>query len=121
MNKYSQPQENCAFLGRPIEPLAFYLPTFSDVNQQKQCPFYGILPKEIRDLIFEYALADDGAPAPNCENAFRRDHSFASGVAQVDIACALLQTCKAVYLEAYRLPLLLNGKYAPRIACSGSY
>jgi hypothetical protein len=121
MSIYSQPQENCTFLGRPIEPLAFHLPAFSNVNQQKQCPLYGILPKEIRDLIFEYALADDGVPAPNSENAYRRDHGIASGVAQVDIACALLQTCKAVYLETYRLPLLLNGKSAPRIACSESY
>ncbi|KAF9728996.1 hypothetical protein PMIN06_005457 [Paraphaeosphaeria minitans] len=109
MSACSQPQENCAFFGRPIEPLAFYLPAFTNVNQQKQCPFYGILPKEIRDLIFEYALADAGAPAPNSENKFRREPGAASDVADVDIACALLQACKAVYLEAYRLPSLLNG------------
>ncbi|OAG00828.1 uncharacterized protein CC84DRAFT_1262918 [Paraphaeosphaeria sporulosa] len=109
MSAHSQAQENCAFFGRPIEPLAFYLPAFAYVNQQKQCPFYGILPKEIRDLVFEYALGDNGAPAPNSENNFRREPCVASDIARTDIACALLQTCKAVYLEAYRLPLLLNG------------
>lgn len=115
MSAHSLSQDTCTFFGRPIEPLAFYLPAFTDVNQQKQCPFYGILPKEIRDLVFEYALSDDGAPMPNSENKLRREAGVASDVARIDIACALLQTCKAVYLEAYRLPLLLNGKYASLI------
>ncbi|KAF2450674.1 hypothetical protein P171DRAFT_468924 [Karstenula rhodostoma CBS 690.94] len=109
MSARSQPQEDCAFFGRPIEPLAFYLPAFTGVNQQKQCPLYGILPKEIRDMVFVYALADNGAPAPNSENKFRGATGVASDVARIDIACTLLQTCRAVYLEAYRLPLLLNG------------
>lgn len=110
MTSKFQAQEDCAFFGRPIEPLAFYLPPFINVNQQKQCPLYGIVPKEIRDLIYEYAMIDNGSPDPNGENILRREKGVAPDVAPIDIACSLLQTCRAVYLEAYRLPLLLNGK-----------
>jgi hypothetical protein len=103
--------KECCFYGRPIEPLAFYLPSSSKVEQQSQCPLYGVLPKEIRDLVWEYALADDGAPAPDCDNVFRRECGADADVTKVDVACALLQTCKVVYLETYRLPMLLNGKH----------
>lgn len=109
MSEYSRKKEDCVYYGRPIEPLAFYLPSFSDVDQQKQCPFYGILPKEIRDLIFEYALINNGAPKANNDNPCRRQRHL-EYVAKVDVACTLLQTCKAIYLETYRLPMLINGK-----------
>lgn len=109
MLECNKSQEECCFYGRPIEPLAFYLPPFSDVEQQNQCPLYSVLPKEIRDLVWEYALADDGAPSPDCDNVFRRERGTEANVAKVDVAHALLQTCKAVYLETYRLPMLLNG------------
>ena len=98
--------EDCRFYGRPVEPLAFYLPSFPNINQQKQSRLY-IIPKEIRDLIFEYAFVDDGAPSFNCDNEFRR--STTGTIPRVKCGCTLLQTCKAVYLEAYRLPFLLNG------------
>ncbi|CAI6334221.1 unnamed protein product [Periconia digitata] len=112
VKKKPQPSiEDCEFYGRPVEPLAFYLPPLRDVNQQMQSRLYTI-PKEIRDLIFEYALADDGAPSFNCDNVFRR-RAYGT-IPSVDCACTLLQTCKAVYLEAYRLPFLLNGYLAYR-------
>ncbi|KAJ4292799.1 hypothetical protein N0V90_009462 [Kalmusia sp. IMI 367209] len=107
--------EECCFYGRPTEPLAFILPSFADVHQQKQSPLYAVLPKEIRDLVWEYALADDGAPSADSDNGFRRERGIGAAVAKVDSACALLQTCKAVYLETYRLPMLLNGYLAYRI------
>jgi hypothetical protein len=69
-----------------------------------------VLPKEIRDLVWEYALTDDGVPAPDCDNVFRRERGTGADIAKADVSCALLQTCKAVYLETYRLPMLLNGK-----------
>ncbi|PVH92211.1 hypothetical protein DM02DRAFT_576098 [Periconia macrospinosa] len=103
--------EDCQFYGRPIEPLAFYLPPFSSINQQKQSQLYNI-PMEIRNLIFQFAFTDDGAPPFNCDNEFRR--STSGTIPSVTCACALLQTCKAVYLEAYRLPMLLNGYLAYR-------
>lgn len=102
--------EGCCFYGRPIEPLAFYLPPYSEVGQQVQSPLYGVLPKEIRYLIFEFALADDGALAPDCDNLFRRECGTDDDVAESDVACTLLQTCRAVYQEAYRLPMQVNGK-----------
>lgn len=108
--KYRGP-ERCCFYGRPIEPLAFYLPPYSELQQQNQCPLYGVLPNEIRVLIFEFALADDGALTAGCDNVFRRECGTDADVAKTDVACALLQTCKAVYVEAYRLPMQLNGKH----------
>ncbi|KAF2449916.1 hypothetical protein P171DRAFT_428042 [Karstenula rhodostoma CBS 690.94] len=90
------------------------MPTYSDVHQQKQSPLNRI-PKEIRDLIFQYALTDDGVPLPNCDNVFRR--GLKGYIPRVDSACTLLQTCKAVYIEAYRLPMQLNGYFEYR----GSY
>jgi hypothetical protein len=93
-------QKDCRSVGRPVEPLAFYLPPFVDVSQQKQCSLYSVIPKEIRDLIFEYALSDNSVPSFDEEGGDR---------STPDLACALLRTCKAVYLETYRLPILLHG------------
>lgn len=65
------------------------------------------LPKEIRDLIFEYALANDSVPSKDSDNGFRRNMRVY--IPKANSACSLLQTCKAVYLEAYRLPMQVNG------------
>jgi hypothetical protein len=108
------------FYGRPIEPLAFYLPPYSEVQQQKQSPLYNVLPTEIRHLVWEFALADDGAPSPNSDNMFRRVYGSEADAAKVDSACALLETCKAVYLETYRLPMILNGTQSPSWARPGA-
>lgn len=103
-------REQCCFYGRPVEPLAFYLPPYSEINQQSQSPLYGVLPKEIRDLVWEYAFADNGILAPDCDNVFRRKCGSDADVDRCDIVRALLRTCKAVYLETYCLPMQLNGK-----------
>ena len=118
---YNQDPEECVFWGRPIEPLAFYLTPFSNVQQQEQSPLYGVLPKEIRDMIWEYALVDDGVPSPDRGNIFRRLAGTKADMVKVDSACALLQTCKAVYLETYRLPMLLNGTYSSLQLCCLCY
>ena len=110
MSKHGRGREDCSFFTLPIEPLAFYLPPFGDVNQQKQCPLYDVLPKEIRDIIFEYVLCDDDAPSHASENSFERDRRTVTDIAKTGDACALLRTCKAVYIEAYRIPMLVNGK-----------
>ncbi|KUI55637.1 hypothetical protein VP1G_03052 [Cytospora mali] len=40
----------------------------ADINLQQDCPFYnGRIPREITDLIFEYALSPDTLPDPQCE------------------------------------------------------
>lgn len=105
-----QGPESCEFFGRPIEPLAFYLPPYSEVQQQKQSPLYGVLPKEVRNMIFEFALADDNAIATDHDNISRWQVGSDADVPRLDIAHALLQTCKAIYLEAYCLPMQLNGE-----------
>lgn len=102
--------EKCSFFGRPIEPLAFYLPPYSEVQQQTQSPLYGVLPKEVRNLIFEFALADDNAIAADHDSMYRWEAESVADVPEPDVAHALLQTCKAIYLEAYRLPMQLNGE-----------
>ena len=109
--KRDQRLEKCFFYGRPIEPLAFYLPPSSDVQQQWQCPLYGKLPKEARDMVWEYVLTDSRVLFPYGEEVYRRRRASKAGFAKVGNACALLQTCKAVYLETYCLPMLLNGTY----------
>lgn len=108
MSSYGGKRDDCIFYGRPIEPLAFYLGAFSEVNQQSECPLYTVLPKEIRDMIFEYALTDDDATSYGSNHVLMETND-AGGIIKTNIACALLQSCKAVYLEAYRLPMLLNG------------
>lgn len=78
---------------------------------QDQCPFFTILPKEIRDMIFEYALIDCTSHPPNSDNKYRRGYQSADGSQHIppsDIAFGLLLTCRVVYLEVYKLPLLLN-------------
>ncbi|KAF3001358.1 hypothetical protein E8E13_006353 [Curvularia kusanoi] len=102
--------ERCCFFGRPIEPLAFYLPPYAEVQQQLQSPLYSLLPKEVRIAIFEFALADDNALTAGRDNIFRWQIGTDADVPKPDVAHALLQTCKAVYLETYRLPMQLNGE-----------
>lgn len=110
MDRQNRGSEGCCFYGRPIEPLAFYLAPCSEVEQQIQAPLYGLLPKEMRQLVWEFALADNNALAPDCDNVFRRECGTVADVARSDVAHALPQTCKAVYLKSYRLPMQLNGR-----------
>jgi hypothetical protein len=105
--------EACAFYGRPTEPLAFYLPPYAEIHQQEQSPLYSVLPKEVRDMVWEFALADDDVPPPDHDNMFRRERSAKVYTVKLDSACPLLQTCKVVYLETYRLPMLVNGTTSP--------
>lgn len=98
-------RKKCMHFGRHVEPLAFSLKP-STVDQQKDCPFFSILAAELRETIYEYAFTDCTSHPPNADNPIRR--SNANILPPCDIALNLLQTCKAIYLEAYRLPFLLN-------------
>jgi hypothetical protein len=80
------------------------------VQQQTQSPLYGVLPKEVRNMIFEFALADDNTIATDHDNISRWQVGSDANVPRPDISFALLQTCKAIYLEAYCLPMQLNGE-----------
>jgi len=64
----------------------------AEVQQQEQSPLYSLLSKEMRDMIWKFALADDGAPSLDSNNIFRRERGAEADVAKVDSTCALLQT-----------------------------
>ncbi|KAF2864877.1 hypothetical protein BDV95DRAFT_600257 [Massariosphaeria phaeospora] len=98
-------RENCDYVGRSIEPLAFSIP-LALVSRQDACPLFTQLPLEIREMIYTFALADTTSNPIDWDNPFRTGHT--GDMPKSDIAMCLLQTCRAVYLEAYKLPLLLN-------------
>lgn len=103
------------YYGRNIEPLAFSLEN-KPVDTQENCPLFAVIPTEIRDMIFEYALKDCTSNLPNSEHRFRseqmqtrrRNATEPVSLPPSDIAFNLLRTCRAAYMEAYQLPYLLN-------------
>ena len=95
------------YYGHSTEPLAFSLNADS-VSVQDQFPLFTILPNEVRDMIYEFAFTDNTSHPPNRNNKFREYSGRGNRPLPSDIAFPFLQTCKAVYLESYRLPLLLN-------------
>jgi hypothetical protein len=70
-----------------------------------------VLPKELRDLVFEFALMD--SKAHSFDSLVKRNPRRlrikidAKGPAN-DIATNLLRTCRAIYLETWTLPLAQN-------------
>lgn len=69
---------------------------------QTDCPLFGVLPGEVRDRIFEYALRsfDDTCNAYSKDESYRRPGYLAPSKADR----ALLQTCQQVYAEAWFWP-----------------
>lgn len=59
-------------------------------------------------MIYEYAFTDNTSHPPNRNNIMREYRGRRNKPRASDIAFPFLQTCKMVYLEAYRLPLMLN-------------
>ena len=139
-----------------------------DINAQQNCPFYnGLLPQEILDLIFGFALAPETVPSglprldPDYDFCIRDDHKpgddepkmepsdestwdqampdrhesllglpskkelgfdwFRPGSTgqRVFPGQVLLQTCRRVYLDTYKLlersrvTVIFEGRYAP--------
>jgi hypothetical protein len=75
--------------------------SFQPTNFQLQSPLFGVLPGEIRNEIFAYALMqyeDDAASYP--EDSYWYRPGF-SGPRKAN--SALLQTCKAVYAEGQKV------------------
>ncbi|KAF2006779.1 hypothetical protein P154DRAFT_559249 [Amniculicola lignicola CBS 123094] len=101
--------EKCMYLGRQVEPLAFDL-QYRPYNPQSHSPLFGLLPTEVREMVYSYAFTDCNASSPDWDNPYR--HNIPPGHDQrkpaTDVAINFLQTCRAVYLEAYKLPFLLN-------------
>jgi hypothetical protein len=116
--------QSCPFFNRCLEPLAWYLDS-STIPDQPNSPLYTTLPKELRDMIFAYALTDttsypvDREPAQHEEDRRSRRAGSSSSPKLLtypsDIAFGLLQTCKAVYSEAYTHPLSLNAYIVPSL------
>lgn len=109
----------CPIVAKCKEPLAWSISP-SEVKDQSKSSLYSLIPGEIRDLIFTFALKDttscpiDREPAAPNNPGARRDRYFHRGGGRKaffypsDIAFNLLLTCKAVYLETYEKPLRVN-------------
>lgn len=101
--------KNCLFYGQKVESLEFSLEK-AVIYDQLQSPFFAKLPAEIRNKVYAYALTEkNSSPLKKC-NIYRRaaptDEPRSSP--QISLPLALLQTCKKVYLEAYKLPFMIN-------------
>lgn len=100
----------CSYFGSCVEPLAWNI-EHELVRTQNMCPLFTLLPKEIRELVFEFALTDD--KGQSLDSLIKRNISRAKMRLQTqessnDIAVNLLRTCRAVYMETWTLPLSLN-------------
>ena len=97
---------------RCTEPLAWNIEPDSIVAQV-DCPLFTTIPKELRYSIYEYALTESMVCQPgqtelSMATTMAR-HRRQQGLSQQrDIAKNLLSTCRAVYLETYLLPIILN-------------
>ncbi|KAF3032638.1 hypothetical protein E8E12_001275 [Didymella heteroderae] len=95
-------------LKRCIEPLAWN-PEHSIPVVQTNCPLFTKIPKELRDLIFEYALTEslDLYRYQVATNTAVRTRGDTRGQ-NPDRPENLLLTCWAIYQETYLLPIVLN-------------
>ncbi|KAK1221905.1 hypothetical protein PQX77_015285 [Marasmius sp. AFHP31] len=76
------------------------------VHDQNQSPLFSDIPPEIRTIIFRFALLayyDKSRPFEVDAYYHRPDFLYDD-----KIDTTLLQTCRQVYLETYRLPIALN-------------
>ncbi|KAH7390837.1 hypothetical protein DE146DRAFT_791052 [Phaeosphaeria sp. MPI-PUGE-AT-0046c] len=100
----------CSYFGRCVEPLAWNI-EHELVRTQNQCSLFTLLPKEIRELVFEFALIDGKGQSLDSlikRNVSRLSIRIPNQNATNDIAINLLRTCRAVYMETWTLPLSLN-------------
>jgi hypothetical protein len=107
----------CSYYGRCVEPLAWSL-EHELVRYQDQCPLFTTIPKELRDLIFEFALTD--GMEQSLESVIKRNASYISiridnQKPTNDIAVNLLRTCRSIYLDTWTLPLSLNSFISYRL------
>ncbi|KAJ6597191.1 hypothetical protein DFH09DRAFT_113641 [Mycena vulgaris] len=69
------------------------------VDPQLASPLYGIIPPEIRNILFEAMLAEYTMPDPYPPALRRPGYTGPRAV-----SVALLRTCRRIYLETYHLP-----------------
>lgn len=104
---------------RCLEPLAWSSDSGSPVVQTT-CPLFTKIPKELRDLIFEYALTESSNSRsirvePSTATTMRRLQGDAKHQ-NPDRPENLLLTCWAIYRETYLLPILLNPVRFPHLS-----
>lgn len=81
-------------------------PDFSAYLEQAQSPLFSIIPPEIREEIFSYALADfEDTDRPYQVNTYWARPGYH---APRRSCTKLLRTCKRVYAEAWHLPFALS-------------
>ncbi|KAI1375844.1 hypothetical protein F4677DRAFT_102441 [Hypoxylon crocopeplum] len=95
--------------GKDEPPLAIKLLENSDsINPQMQSPVFAKLPKEIRELIWGFALTRyedfDTRPPYDINTYFARPGQ--AGVLRIDVD--LLRTCRTVYVETFLTPFQVN-------------
>lgn len=73
---------------------------------QTNCPLFSLLPADVREDIFSYALTDYPDPDKRYspETCYTRPSYFAPSRTDT----ALLRTCRAVYAETWHLPIVLR-------------
>lgn len=81
------------FYGRPVSPLAFELQS-KPVHHQHQSSLFSRLSSDIRRKIYEYSFTHPTSKTNRDRTTFT--------------AIPLLRTCRAIYLESFKLPLLLT-------------
>ncbi|KAK6596015.1 hypothetical protein H4I95_09931 [Botrytis cinerea] len=96
----------------PAIDLGLQLPTAPPTNihlkptpprLQLLSPFYsGILPAEIRTLIFSYVLTP--TPIPNTAYDPNTNYARPGFTCRTQLHLSLLRTCRRIYLETYHLP-----------------
>jgi hypothetical protein len=77
-------------------------------NSQLSSPLYTIFPPEIRTQIFTYALSSFPDPRPQTHYDNKACYTRPSYFAPHKSDLRLLQTCRAVYSEAWHLPFIVR-------------
>ncbi|QSZ28561.1 hypothetical protein DSL72_003059 [Monilinia vaccinii-corymbosi] len=93
---------NARYSTRRLNPIPIHLQTTTP-RLQLLSPFYsGILPAEIRTLIFSYALTP--TPVPDTNYDPNTHYTRPGFTCRTKLHVALLRTCRRIYLETYHLP-----------------
>lgn len=77
--------------------------TPSNSAPQSASPLFSVLPSEIRNLIFEYAICQTRDPSrrrPTKSNIYRPGHTH-----RTHLSTELLRTCRLIYYETHAIPL----------------
>ncbi|KAF5678666.1 alanine-tRNA ligase [Fusarium heterosporum] len=77
-------------------------------DPQMDCPLFRILPAEVRDEIFSYALTDHPDPTPSQQFKEKTCYVRPSYLSAQSTDTRLLRTCRAIYRETWFKPYTLR-------------